>query len=171
MAQTEMVDFALTGISTVYNDDFAEWDLFGNIDEEAAGQLRTTWKASNDWSKWDYRIGSYIGQISLRQKDNFNVWELRSGSKVITMKTIYPDDYNQWRLTDDNKYLTFQTTYTNIYDGWKVVQSKYGEFEVFTQWEMDPRDWVVYDRFNDDISFEFKMAMVFLAVYYSTPKY
>ena len=111
------------------------------------------------------------GRIKLRNKSDVRIWELRSGGKVLTMKAIYPDDFNQWRITDDSYTINFQTKYTNLYDGWEMSASKSGSFNVYTQWEMDPRDWIIQDKSNDKVTFPFKMAMIFIASYYSSPKY
>jgi hypothetical protein len=108
--------------------------------------------------------------IKQRTKGDANVWELRSNNTVLTIKTIYSGDFNQWRITDDSKTLTFKTLYQNVYDGWKS-SSKAGDFEVYSQWEMDPRDWIIYNKLNPEYNQPFVVAMVFIASFYSSPKY
>lgn len=160
----------LTGISISRDDDFTSWDFFG-VDDYPVGHLRLRWPQAPDWTEWDFRIGDHTGQIALRDKKNPNVWELKSQGKYLTMKTIYHNDFNQWQITDDSKIITFKTVYENIYDGWKGGNNQMGEYEIYTQWEMDPRDWIVYDKLKIPLDQNFKIAMMFLASFYSSPKY
>jgi len=166
--QNDFQDITAFGIT--YGDDFTDWSLYGD-DEQPEGNLKIRWPYQNDWTEWDFRYGDITGQIKLRNKSDVRIWELRSGGKVLTMKAIYPDDFNQWRITDDSYTINFQTKYTNLYDGWEMSASKSGSFNVYTQWEMDPRDWIIQDKSNDKVTFPFKMAMIFIASYYSSPKY
>lgn len=168
-AQQQDDEMPLTALSLTQDDDYTEWDFYSE-GEHAVGYLRLRWRHLNDWTEWDYRIGEITGQIKQRTKGDPNIWELRSQNTVLTLKTVYSGDFNQWRITDDSKTLTFSTEYANVYDGWKT-SSKAGEFEVYTQWEMDPRDWIIYDRLKPEYHQPFKVAMVFLASYYSSPKY
>lgn len=151
------------------DDDFTSWDLFGT-EEDPMGYIRLRWIQQSDWSEWDFRIGETTGQIKMRSKNDPNIWELRSNNRIITMKTIYSGDFNQWRITDDTYTLTYKTMYENVYDGWKT-SSKSGEYEVYTQWEMDPRDWIINDKLKDTIDQQFKTAMIFISSFYSSPKY
>ena len=168
-AQTDSTELNISGLSIAREDDFTDWDFYGNTDDPI-GYLRLRWIFQKDWSEWDYRIGEETGSIKQRTKSDPNIWELRSGNVILTLKTIYTGDFNQWRITDDSQTLTFSTLYENVYDGWKT-SSKAGQFEIYTQWEMDPRDWIVYDKLKPEISNPFKISMIFLASYYSSPKY
>ena len=163
-------DKIITAFGINYSDDFTEWGLFGNEDEPS-GFLKMRWQVQKDWTEWDFRIGEITGQIKLRSKNDPNIWELRSSGKVLTMKTIYPNDFNQWRITDDTYTIKYSTKYMNIYDGWEMNGSNTGKFEIYTQWEMDPRDWIVNDKATLRVTFPFKIAMVFLSSFYSSPKY
>lgn len=163
-------DMNMTAFGISYGDDFTEWNLFA-AEDQPAGNLKMRWQMQRDWSEWDFRYGEVTGQIKLRNKHDPNIWELRSEGKVLTMKTIYTGDFNQWRITDDSYTITFSTRYTNIYDGWQLTADKAGKFEIYTQWEMDPRDWIINDKAGERVTFPFKMAMVFLSSFYSSPKY
>jgi hypothetical protein len=160
----------ITAFGITYSEDYTDWSLYGQT-EDPEGNLKIKWIYQNDWSEWVFRFDEITGQIKLRSKNDPNIWELRSGGKVITMKTIYPGDFNQWRITDDTYTITYKTKYTNVYDGWVMDSRDGGSFQVYTQWEMDPRDWIVDDSATDKISFTYKMAMIFLSSYYSSPKY
>ena len=162
-------EIPITGLSISQDDDYAEWNFYG-AEENPIGYLKLRWKHQNDWTEWDYRIGDITGHIKQRTKGDANVWELRSNNTVLTIKTIYSGDFNQWRITDDSKTLTFKTLYQNVYDGWKS-SSKAGDFEVYSQWEMDPRDWIIYNKLNPEYNQPFVVAMVFIASFYSSPKY
>ncbi len=168
-AQSDSTDVNISGLSIAQEDDFTDWNFYGDGDDPI-GYLRLRWAFQKDWTEWDYRIGEVTGSIKQRTKEDPNIWELRSAGSILTLKTIYTGDFNQWRITDDTKTLTFATLYENVYDGWKS-NSKAGQFEIYTQWEMDPRDWVIHDNLKPEISQPFKIAMIFLASYYSSPKY
>lgn len=168
-AQEDTTTVGIAAMSISREDDFTSWDLYSS-GEEPVGYIRLRWAVQNDWSEWDYRIGETTGQVKQRSKGDPNIWELRSGNRIITMKTIYTGDFNQWRITDDSQTLTYKTMYENVYDGWKT-SSKAGEYEVYTQWEMDPRDWIINDKMKSTIDEPFKIAMIFLSSFYSSPKY
>lgn len=161
-------DISAFGIT--YADDFTDWSLYGNT-EQPEGNLKIKWIYQNDWSEWLFRYGEITGQIKLRNKKDPNVWELRSAGKVLTIKTVFAGDFNQWRITDDSYTITYKTKYTNVYDGWEMDSRDGGNFEIYSQWEMDPRDWIVDDKATEKITFPYKMAMIFLSSYYSSPKY
>lgn len=162
--------FEITALSISFNDDFTSWDIYG-VDDPPIGFLRLRWPHLTDWTEWSFRIGEVTGEIRRRVKNDPNIWELRSGNSVLTLKTIYHGDFNQWRITDDTRTLSFKTLYNNVYDGWKISNSRLGDFQVYTQWEMDPRDWIIYDKLDAAFDWKFKLAMAFLASYYSSPKY
>ena len=161
----------LIAIGVAYNDDYSEWNLFNNDTEDPVGHIRMRWKNNLDWSEWDFRYMDKMGEIKMKNKGNLNFWELRMGNEIISFKTIYPDDYTQWRITNDTKTLTFKSIYENVYDGWKVSSVKSGGFELYTEWEMDPRDWLIKDTLSKDYSDAFKLSMLFISTYFSSPKY
>ena len=167
--QSDSLSSQITAMSISIEDDYTSWDLYG-LEEIPIGRIKLRWPFQSDWTEWDYRIGEINGQIKMRNKNDPNMWELRSGNHILTLKTVYSGDFNQWRITDDSYTLTFKTMYENVYDGWKT-SSKMGDYEVYTQWEMDPRDWIIHDKLKDTVDQPFKVAMIFIASFYSSPKY
>ena len=44
------------------------------------------------------------------------------------------------------------------------------DFRIYTYWEGDPREWVVEDNLPAEVSDAMRIAMIFLALHFSTPK-
>lgn len=159
----------LTGMSTSWSDSFVEWEIFTD-DEELNGELKMRWQMQEDWSQWDYRLDDAIGSIKQKWKDNPNEWEVRGDNKVITARTIYRDDFREWRITDNSKTLRLKTRFGNNGNEWILEGKDYGFMEIYTEWENDPRDWIIVDELSDDVPLPMKMAVVFLAIYQSSPR-
>jgi len=159
----------LTGIATAWSDSFVEWQLFSD-EEEVMGNLKMRWPTRNDWTEWDYRLGDEFGTIKLKWKENPNEWEIRGDNQIVTARTVFANDFRQWRITDNSTRLTLQSKYGNRWDEWAIKEVTYGNFQIYTNWEGDPREWIIVDEFEDEISFPMKMAIVFIAVFHSSPK-
>jgi hypothetical protein len=86
------------------------------------------------------------------------------------MRTLFRGNFREWRITDNRKTLRFKTKFGNISDEWILDNNRNGIFDVYTNFEGDPRAWSIVDELDEDISFELKMAMIFISIYYSTPK-
>ncbi len=159
----------LGGIATRWNDSFTEWVL---LDEngEPAGELKLRWPFQNDWSEWDFEFGETFGSIRRKWRDNPNEWELRCDNRIYTARTVWPDNPREWRITDNRLSLTFRTTWGNVWDEWETRQSPHGSFELFTQYEGDPRDWVIADHLDEQVPLPMKILMTFIAVFHSSPK-
>ncbi len=155
----------LTGIATKWSDSFTEWVIFTD-DEELEGELRLRWLSNNDWSEWEYRVGDASGSIRLKWKPNQNEWEVRGDNEIVTMRTVWNNDFREWRISAD-KTLTLKCRHGNLFDEWELDSS---DFRIATVWEGDPRDWLIEDRLGDEVSLPVKMAVVFIAVFNSTPK-
>ena len=159
----------LTGISTRWNDSFSEWILYTDK-EDREGELRLRWMSRNDWTEWEYRLGESTGRIKLKWRDNPNEWEIRGDNKVVTARTLWNNNFREWRITDNNRQLTLKSRYGNLLEEWVLRSTDYGHFEMATSWEGDPRDWIIIDELDEQISLPMKMALVFVVVYHSSPK-
>jgi hypothetical protein len=156
-------------ISTRWNNSFAEWNFYMTKDEQE-GSLSLRWLMQNDWTEWDYRIGEIFGTIKRRWKDNPNEWELRGQNRIISARTLWNGDFREWRITDNNTTLTFKSKWSNRSDEWELRDRQYGNFYLYTRYELDARDWIIVDEMNKNFIFEMKMMLVFLAIFHASPK-
>ena len=159
----------LIGLGTRWSDSFREWDI-QTTTEGRVGSLELRWVISDDWTQWVMRLGDTTAQIRLKWKDDPNLWEIRCLDATVTARTIWKDDFRQWRITDGSKRFRWQSRYSNIRDEWITPDTDNGSFRVYTYWEGDPRDWVIEDQLNADVSYAVRVAMMFLAVFNSMPK-
>ena len=162
----------LTGIASYYNDSFVEWRFFtDDPDESLEGVLKLTWQLSNDdWTAWDYRLGELFGEIKMKWKDQPDQWELRGNNLIITARTIWRDDFREWRISDGSINLNFKTKWGNSRDEWELKDARLGSFSIYTNFEGDPRDWIIADETLPDLPFELKLMMAFIAVFNSSPR-
>ena len=160
----------IVGLSTNWADSFSEWTIYTE-DEDIAGEMRIQWPLDQDWTEWVFSIGDEIGQIKMKWKDDQNHWELRCQGQVITIRTVWKDDPSRWRITDNTNSFTIVSKWRNLPYEWKLQDAKDGSFEIYMTNEPDPRDWDIYDTLSEDVSLPIKMAMIFVAVYHSTPKW
>lgn len=156
----------LTAITARWDDNFAEWNIYTDDDEdEAQGQLELRW--GRDWKEWDYRIGDYTGSMEQRWREDPTQWEIRGDNEIVTARTIWFDNLTEWRLTDNDITLTLKPRWGTFANEWVIEEEQYGTFEIYTEYEFDPRDWVIVDELSEEISLNMKMAIVFLVVYHS----
>ena len=162
----------LTGIASYYNDSFVEWRFFtDDPDESLEGVLKLTWQISNDdWTAWDYRLGELFGEIKMKWKDQPDQWELRGNNLIVTARTIWRDDFREWRISDGSINLNFKTKWGNSRDEWELKDARLGSFSIYTNFEGDPRDWIIADETHPDLPFELKLMMAFIAVFNSSPR-
>ncbi|MEM8906690.1 MAG: hypothetical protein AAGD05_02490 [Bacteroidota bacterium] len=160
----------LSGIATKWNDSFIEWAVFDETGEEA-GSLEIRWKRRLDWSVWDYQVGEERGSIKLSFANDPSQWVIRGPDEIITARTRWINDLREWRITNNSITLIFKSRWKNNFNEWLVDDGeKYGNFAVATEWEGDPRNWQILDELDEDISLTMKMAMVFIAIYHSSPR-
>ncbi|MDB4443084.1 MAG: hypothetical protein P8M17_04560 [Saprospiraceae bacterium] len=159
----------LFGFETRWSDDFREWTIFTD-DEEKEGNLNMRWQQQMDWSEWDYRIGESTGSIKLKFKNDPSVWEVRGDGEIITMRMKWNNDVNEWTISDGSTKITLKAAYNNNLNDWKIVENKFGTFELFMEWQDDPRNWTVIDEMDKKISLPFRMALSFLGIIHSIPK-
>lgn len=159
----------LTGFSAHWSDSFAAWDFYADSTEET-GALRQKWEMNNDWTEWEYSLGSAYGTIKQKYKGDPSFWEARGDNYVITARTVYPNDFREWQVTDNSHTYTLSPRWGNNAEEWLIRERKSGDFSIYTSVEGDPRDWTVEDNLDESVPFPMKMLMAFLAVYNSTPK-
>ena len=157
----------LTAIAARWDDNLTEWTIYTD-DDEQQGQLELRW--GRDWTEWDYRLGDLIGSMEQRWSEDPTQWEIRGDNEIITARTIWFDNLSEWRITDNDITLTLKPQWGTYANEWVIEEENYGKFEMYTEYEFDPRDWVIIDELKEDISFNMKMAIVFLVVYHSIRK-
>lgn len=160
----------LAGLSTKWDDSFSEWVIYGE-DEGFEGEITMRWPTKGDWTEWDFRIGELSGQIKTKWNDDANLWELRSNNEIITIRTVWKDDWRQWEVKNGDIRVDIKSNWSNILEEWSTTSDRYGVMKIYTSWEGDLRDWAVEDDLEDQISIPTKIAMVFIPVFYATPKF
>ena len=151
---------------------FREWEILLEKDStEIEGELELTWGLGNDFTQWQYRVDDLDGEIALKFKNNPGLWELRSEGKVVTIRQVWPGDISEWKISNGDRSFVFKVVYPNRLDEWSIVGDKLGELVMYTENVGDPRDWIISDYTIDDVSFEERMAAIFIGLYSSTPKY
>ena len=157
----------LTGIATYYDDSFHKWTFFTEWEGEE-GELELRWE--DDWSQWDYRLNDDFGTIKLKWRDKPDEWELRGNNRIVTARTLWRGDFKEWRITDNTVTLTLRSRFSNQIDEWELRSSNHGDFFMKTNWERDPRDWIIEDKLDEKVTFEMKMMLAFIVVFHSSPK-
>ncbi|MEP6645701.1 MAG: hypothetical protein ABJC12_01310 [Saprospiraceae bacterium] len=157
------------GIGTRYNNTFKEWTITTD-DEDVVGELRMRWEFREDWTKWDFRIGDIAATAEQKWEDDPNLWEIRCGDYTVNARTTWPGVFNQWKLNDGKNQFNFGTKYANLRDEWDTEDRSNNSFKVKMYWDGDPRDWSVIDDLPEDVSMAMKLAMIFIAIHYSSPK-
>ena len=160
----------VVGLSTRWDDSFSEWIIYTE-EGEAEGEITMKWPIKGDWTQWNFRIGELSGTIQVKWRNDPNLWELRSNNEIITIRAVWKDDWRQWEVKNGDISLDVKSKWANILEEWQTEDSRFGSMKIYTSWEGDLRDWVVEDEFSDDISLPTKIAMSFIPVFYSTPKF
>ncbi len=160
---------AIIGIGTRYDDSFREW-VITTVDEEVKGEMRMRWAFRDNWSEWDVRIGDLSATIEQKWKDDPNLWEITCDGVVVNAKTTWPGEFNRWKLSDGNHQFNWGTKYFNQRDEWLTDSRGKEKLLVYKYWEGDPREWVVVDDLAPDVSPAMKIAMIFLALHFSSPR-
>ena len=179
----------LSGISSRWSDSFVEWDIFvfappdttageaeeeapGSPEEEVFGELKLRWlNVKDDWTEWDYTFGDLQGTIRLKWKNDPSQWELRTYTgDVVTMRVAWANDNTEWRITDNSNTLNWRSRWTSQFDQWQLNDSRHGAFNMYSLRSNDPRDWAIEDGLDNNISTPMKIAMVFITVFYSSPR-
>ena len=166
------VSFAqtLTSVSTRYDDSFAEWVLYTDIDGET-GTLEAPWHLQNQWTNWNFGIRHKNGTIRSVWQDHADEWELRGDGKTVTMRQIWKNDVREWRIQDGNITLDFKMKNRDDPYEWMMEDKTHGIFYVVSDQPNDARDWTIQDDTDVSVSFPMRLAMLFVALNVAAPKY
>lgn len=160
----------IIGIGTRYDDSFREW-VITTADEDVRGELWMRWAFRNDWTEWDLRVGDLTATIEQKWSDDPNLWEIRCNGVTVNARTAWPDEFYRWKLSDGQHTINWASLYANQRGEWSIDDSADRlNFQVYTYWEGDPREWVVVDDLPEDVSQAMRIAMIFLALHFSTPR-
>jgi hypothetical protein len=123
----------------------------------------------NDWTVWDMSYGDVNATIEQKWDEDPGFWVIRCNGKTVNAKTTWKGDYTRWKLNDGEMQLNWRAKYSNQKDEWEL-DTRDPKFYMFTQWRGDPREWVVVDELPEETSEAMKIAMIFLALHFSTPR-
>jgi hypothetical protein len=157
------------GIGTLYNNSFREWTITTD-DEDIRGNLHMRWTFSDDWTAWDFDIGDVHGTIDQKWKEEPDLWEIKCNGVIVTARTAWPGEFYRWKLTDGHQQYNWYTRYASQPTEWMTDEGKNGFFQVYTYYENDAREWVIKDELPEDTSMAMRMAMIFMALHFSTPR-
>ncbi len=160
----------IIGIGTKWSDEFTEWKIYTE-DEELEGEITMRWQMQLDWTEWDYTIGNESGSIRIKWKDDPNQWEISGGDEIITARTLWKDDPTEWRITNNTQTITLKSRWGNNFNEWRLKNDRYGSFDMAMDWEGDPREWIVEDDLDEEISIHLKIAILFIVTFHSSPKF
>lgn len=173
----------ISTVSTRWNDSFVEWEIYASegLDEPDSaeppeevlyGELKLRWlNVHDDFSEWTYELNGERGTIKQKWKNDPTQWELRTYTgDVVTMRTSWSNDFSEWRVTNNSFSLVLGSRWKNRLDEWVTDDPNRGRFYIYTLRENDPRDWAVEDSLSEEVNEPMKMALIFLAIYHSTPK-
>ena len=135
----------LSSVSTRWSDSFVEWEIYATMptdttdtddpdadsetpQEELYGEFKLRWlNVRNDFSEWDYELGSERGAIRQKWKDDPTQWELRSYTgNIVTIRTMWANDLTEWRVTDNSVTLNLKSRWKNQLDEWLVDDATRG---------------------------------------------
>jgi len=159
----------LSSFNTYWDDSFKEWVIVADKGD-LTGIIEIKWKLRDDWTQWVVEIGDYNGQIKMKWDNDPGLWQMNINGKFIEMRTVWPRDYSEWKIKGDGIELRLKSKYRNILEEWSCDHKDLGYIDMFTSREGDLRDWIIEDELNEEVSFEMKLALTFIAVYHATPK-
>ena len=159
----------LTGVSTIWDDDYREWSLFTAEDTLNLGTLELTGLINSPRMDWSYRVLESFGRIRNIQRNNYTTWEVQGPYNLVNVRQQWPDDLREWRVTDNRLTVNWRSRYQHHYEEWVLSHGDYGHFSMYTLNPGDPRDWVIVDKMRDDFPFEMKMAFVFVTIFFTSP--
>lgn len=159
----------LYAINVVWDDSFAEWSFI--TADEKEGRFSKRWINREDWTEWTFSFDELHGRVKMKWQDNPNHWELSYGGSVVNVVTRWRNDITEWRISKGPIKLTIKSRYTNNLDEWILVGDRYGSFSLKTEWDNDPRDWHIYDELDQKITMDMKLAMCFISIISSAPRF
>jgi len=157
------------GIGTKYNNSFREW-VITTDDEEVDGSLRMRWTFGDDWTAWDFDIGEFHGTIDQKWKDEPDLWEIKCNGVIVTARTAWLGQFYRWKLTDGKQPYNWFARYASEPTEWMTDDGPNGFFQFYTYYENDAREWVIKDELPENTNLAMRMAMIFMALHFSTPR-
>ena len=172
-AQDELDSLWMIAWHSEWDDELFEWNvIYETEEEEEEGEIDATWAHNRDFSQWDYSIGDYDGTIWRKWPDREDQWEVRSDGNTTTIKTKWLNDVSEWTIIYNGEIkVSWISKGFNDGNTWLLNKSEYGEFEFYTEFIDDPRDWLIYDATSADLPFDVKMACCFIAMYVTTKQF
>ena len=158
----------LSGAGARWSDSFREWVIYAGEDE---GDLRLRWQDADKWDEWEYNIAGLSGAIKIKWPNDPGEWEIRSNEgEIVSAKILWNNNFREWRISDNDIQLTLTCRYNSTWDEWEV-QGNYGNMDIYSAFTGDPRDWVVIDELDKDVPAAMRIAILFIVLYHSSPRY
>lgn len=155
---------SLYSMHAKWGDEITQWTI-QTVDEEINGELLMRWEALNRIDEWDFSFEGVRGFIKMKKLSNKEQWELRIGNEIVTILQMWVGDFREWRITDNTNTVEFKNTKPFDPFFWKLKEeARYGKFEMYSEYEGDPRDWIILDEMDASFSFAMKMAMTFVPI-------
>lgn len=158
----------VTAVVARFGDSFREWVVYTS-DPDVRGELRMRWSMQDDWTVWDMQYGDVNATIEQKMDEDPGFWIIRCNGKTVNAKVTWRGEFTRWKLNDGETQLNWRAKYANQRDEWEL-DTKDPQFYMFSQWRGDPREWVIVDELPDDTSDAMRVAMIFLAIHFSTPR-
>jgi len=159
----------ITGISTIWDDDFTEWSIFTEEDTVNFGTLELINMMGNPRLDWRFRILGKEGRIRNIDRNDFSSWEIQGPNDIVTVRQMWRDDLREWRVTNNRTAMVWRSRYANHYEEWVVSRRDHGFFTMYTLNSGDPRDWIVVDTMSEDFPIEMKVAFMFITIFLTAP--
>lgn len=160
----------LTGASARWSDSFREWIIYTE-DYNDEGDLHLRWENGDALSEWDYYFADVSGAIKIKWPKDPSEWEIRSSEgEIVSAKALWNNSFREWRISNNDIQITLTCRYNSTWDEWEV-HGNYGNLSIYTAYEGDPRDWVVIDELDEDVPSAMRMAILFVVLYHSSPRF
>jgi len=160
----------LYGMHAEWDDKLTQWTIY-TVDEEIDGEMNMVWEAMNRIDEWDFRFEGVHGKIKQKILGNKEQWELRIENEVVTILQQWPGDFSEWRITDNTRSIDYKLDRREDPFFWSLKQSdRFGKFQMYSEYQSDPRDWVIIDELDPDFNLALKMAMVFTPLIQLLPR-
>ena len=157
------------GIGTRYNNTFREW-IITTDSTDVEGELRMRWTFQDDWTAWDFELGDEHGTIDQKWEGEPDLWEIKCNGVIVNARTAWKGEFYRWKLSDGTHQYNWEPKYRSEPDEWLTEDNGKGYLQMYTYYEGDAREWVIKDELPKDVSTAMRMALIFLALHFSTPR-
>jgi hypothetical protein len=147
----------------VFDHDPTQWEMYGE-EEAADGRLETYDHIDARKIFWNYELYDSAGRIWNLFPAQYDNWRLQADTISISMQTVFRGRWPEWRISDGNISLTLRADGLSNPFYWIIEHPKYGSWEVYSYYELDPRDWEIQDELSDEVPVEMKIAASFLVI-------